>query len=307
MATRFEPVSGDTTGYPKPGVPLAGEDSVIGVIAKHLRHHGFNRILINTFYKPDCLKKQLLDLQNLEIVYIDEDAPSGTAGGLAKALEQGLVDRTKPIFIIQGDAITDADLSYLMRIHEERGAAVTIGGQIVSDEDVHKFGIIETDAAGGDEQSGNITSFKEKPSLEQAGRSRFANSGFYILSPEVYDLFLEGWRKSQANNKIYDYAQDFFPLVLQAVQQGKILNAKTGQPMPFWAQAVGGYWNDIGNPTQYLEAVRDVYTAKVRVDLPEDVTHYYDRGVMFWPGAKSIAEAQQARLFGNVIVARSFC
>jgi NDP-sugar pyrophosphorylase family protein len=304
LATRFEPISGDTTGYPKPGVPLVGEDSVIVSIAKHLRRHGFTRILVNTFYKPDCLKQQLQAIPGIEVVFIDEAAPSGTAGGLAQALEQGKVDRNKPIFIIQGDAMTDADLSFLTNTHQSREAAVTIGGQIVSDEDVNKFGIIETDASGGDGQSGNITSFKEKPSLEEAGNSRFANSGFYLLSPEVLDLFLERWNAAKKNQALYDYAQDFFPAVLKAIQEERLTSRQTGRPMQFWAQALGGYWSDMGNPTQYVESVRDAYSGKLEIALPQNLTDYYENGIIYWPGAKALAEKEKAQLFGNIIVAK---
>ncbi len=301
LATRFEPISGDTTGLPKPGVPLAGEDSVIASIAKLLKKHGIKTIYINTFYKPDALKRQLAGLQGIELVYIDEDAPSGTAGGLSKALEQKMLDANAPIIIIQGDAITDADLSFLLNTHQQRHAAVTIGGQIVSDRDVHKFGIIETDASGGDGQSGNIVSFKEKPALEEAGPSRFANAGFYILAPEVFPLFLQGWKNTQANQAIYDYAKDFFPLVLDAVQNRQLQDA-SGQPMGFWAQAVGGYWSDIGMPEQYIEAVHDVYAGRLSLDMPANPADFYENGIIYWPGTKALAQAAQAQLSGNVIV-----
>jgi NDP-sugar pyrophosphorylase family protein len=304
LATRFEPVSGDTTGYPKPGVPLAGELSVIAAIARLLGKHGFSRILVNTYYKPQRLKEQLNALDGLEIIYIDEDTPSGTAGGLVKALRQGLVDRTKPIIIIQGDAVTDADLSFLMQVHRERRAAVTIGGQIVPDEDVHKFGIIETDGSGLDGQSGNITSFKEKPSLAEAGSSRFGNSGFYILAPKVYDLFLSVGGTLLDTGRLYDYAKDFFPAVLEATGKGRLVDSETGQSMGFWAQAVGGYWSDIGNPTQYVEALRDVYAGKLQIDMPRNIADYYADGIVYWPGAKAQTVEEGARLSGNVIVAR---
>ncbi len=303
LATRFEPISGNTTSYPKPGVPLYGDQSVIQIIAKHLEHHGFSNILVNTFYKPRHLKQQLTALDNLNISFIDEESPSGTAGGLLKALKNNQVDRRKPIFIIQGDAITDADLSFLAKTHQQRHAAVTIGGQIVPDEDVNKFGIIQTDAMGGDEQSGNIISFKEKPSLSDAGTSRFANAGFYILSPEVYELFIAIGDKQLASGQLYDYAQHFFPAVLDESKKGNLRDSKTNEPMPFWAQAVGGYWSDMGNPTHYIEAVRDIYAGKLACPPIADPSEYYDKDIIYWPGAKSQAQSEGAKLEGNIIVA----
>ncbi len=302
LATRFEPISGDMTERSKPGVPLIGEDSVIACIAKHLRQHGFSKILVNTFYKPHALKAQLSCIEGVEIDFIDEEAPSGTAGGLAKAIEEGLVDLTQPIFIIQGDAITDADLSLLLQTHQDRNAAVTIGGQIVRDEDVHKFGIIQTDGVGGDEQSGNIISFKEKPQLEHAGKSRFANAGFYVIAPEAYPLFMAANKKPHKTSGLYDYAQDFFPEVLEATQQKRITHRDDGTAMTFWAQALSGYWSDIGNPSQYIEALRDIYAGVVKMCLPAESTFYYDNHIIYWPGAKEKVNFEEARLSGNIIV-----
>ncbi len=302
LATRFEPISGDTTGFSKPGVPLVGDDSVIVTIAKHLRKHGFRKILVNTFYKPQSLKQQLQDVSGIEIQYIDEEAPSGTAGGLAKALKQSFVDPQKPIFIIQGDAITDANLSFLMQTHQDRNAAVTIGGQIVRDEDVNKFGIIKTDGSGGDGQSGNILSFKEKPALKDAGRSRFGNAGFYILAPEIFSFFSALCEK-KGDGRLYDYAQDFFPAVLEAVHSKTITNWSSGDPMCFWAQAVGGYWSDMGNPTQYIEAVRDIYAGHLDIELPDNLQAYYENNVIYWPGSKRLVQNGETKLNGNIIVA----
>lgn len=304
MATRFEPISGDTTGYPKPGVPFVGEDSVITAIAKHLAQHGFTHLLVNTFYKPQSLKRQLAEVQGITVDFIDEDAPSGTAGGLAKAIEQGLVDMEKPILIIQGDAITDCDLSYLMEAHFYHHAMVSIGGQIVPDKDVHKFGIIETDCSGGDGQSGNITSFKEKPALADAGSCRFANAGFYVLAPEAYPVFMDAWR-NKPEGKLYDYANDFFPAVLAARNTGQVTNER-GRVLGFWAQALGGYWSDIGNPAQYVEAVRDAYNQRLHVGLPPNPEDYYAGDIIYWPGAKALATQDQAQLSGNVVVAHRF-
>lgn len=303
LATRFEPVSGDTTGYPKPGVPLLGEVSVIYAIAEHLKAHGIERILINTYYKPQVIKAQLAELSGVEVVYIDEDQPSGTAGGLAKALEMGIIDMTQPIFVVQGDAITDADISHLLNTHVAQNAAVTIGGQIVSDDEVHLYGIIETDAAGQDGQSGNITMFKEKPSLADAANSRFANAGFYILAPEVMPLLLHGWQRHKG---MFDYAQHFFPLVLGSIWNNQLFNATSGDPMRFWAEAVGGYWNDIGNPRQYLESLADMAAGLVETLCPKTSAAFYDNGVVYWPNTRDLADQQQAKLTGNVIVTRRY-
>ena len=295
LASRFVPVSGDVTGYAKPSVPLVGEDSVIVTLAKHLQKHGIRKIFVNTFYKPGVLKAQLSSIEGIEFIYIDEDQPSGTAGGLLKALEQGLVDTSKPMLIMQGDAVTDADLSSLLETHASVGALTSIALKQVRDEDVSKMAIVETQEAN---RSGPVHSFIEKPSLEEAGESRLGSIGFYVLSPQVFPHFQQLGRKLLTEKGEFDYAYDFFPSILQQQREngpaaiyGKLLEE------PF-------YWSDIGRPDQYLATVRDVYTGQLRIDLPKRAEQFWEDGMLFWPGTRERAQAQNAHLKGNVIVTR---
>lgn len=312
LATRFEPVSGDTTGFSKPGVPLVGEDSVIVAIAKHLKRHGFNRIVVNTYYKREPLKQQLREhVPGVEFVFIDEEKPSGTAGGLARALKEGKIDRRKPILIMQGDAVTDVDLSLLVNTHARQKARATIGVQMVSDDEISKVGIVQTDRAGNDGESGRITSFLEKPTLAQAGDSRLGSTGMYVLSPEVFGRFERMSDQKIKQDKIFDYAQDFFPALLRGTRAENIWNRFADAVIPghrnrtnLWAQQLGGYWSDVGNPTQFIQAVKDAYAGRLDIALPANVRDFFENGVIYWPGAKTKAEAAGAKVEGNVIVAR---
>lgn len=312
LATRFEPVSGDATGYSKPSVPLIGEDSVIVAIARHLKKHGFNRILVNTFYKPDQIKQQLTSLvPGVEFVFIDEEKPSGTAGGLARALREGKVNRREPILIMQGDAVTDADLSLLVNTHAQQKARATIGVQQVSDENVPKVAILKTDRAGSDGESGRITHYVEKPSLEEAGDSRMGSIGFYVLSPEIFGRFERmGHAKAKADEE-FDYAKNFFPALLEGNRLDKLKTrlaswlpgGQTGVNM--WAQQLGGYWSDVGNPAQYIQTVKDILAGRVNMPLPANMTEYFEDGVIYWPGARAKARAAGTQVEGNVIVAET--
>ncbi len=312
LATRFEPVSGDITGFSKPGVPLVGEDSVIVGIAKHLKRHGFNRIVVNTFYMPDSIKQQLTTrVPGVEFVFIDEEKPSGTAGGLTRALKEGKIDRRKPILIMQGDAVADVDLSLLVNTHARQKARATIGVQKVADEDVNKFGIVETDRADTDGDSGRITSFLEKPTLEQAGDSRLGSTGIYVLSPSVYGRFEHIGQQKLGQGKIFDYAQDFFPALLRGTRLEQAWNRFADALIPghrkrvnLWAQKLGGYWSDVGNPAQLIQTVKDAYTGLVNMELPANVSDYFENGVIYWPGTKAKAESAGAKVEGNVIVAQ---
>lgn len=316
LATRFERISGDSTDYSKPAVPLIGEQSVIACIANSLTAHGFDHLIVNTFFKPESLKASLSRSAAKQVTYIDEDQPSGTAGGLRKMLldpaYKGLLDESQPLLVVQGDAVTDASFSELMEAHMARQALVTIGCQEVAPKDVDKFGIIVTDQSGTDGLSGKITGFQEKPKTEEA-KSRLGNTGFYIFSPKAYPIIREIYtkllEKAQTNAKAnhqpipsevaFDFAMDLFPAILERTQANPDLGA-------FWAQAVDGYWSDIGNPVQYLESIHDLYAGKANIPLPEHPHRFYKDGIVFWDGAADIAAQEQAQLHGNVVVAMPF-
>jgi NDP-sugar pyrophosphorylase family protein len=316
LATRFERISGESTHCSKPGVPLVGNRTVIECIANMLALHGFTRLLVNTYFKPDSVKDSLSRSDAREVLYIDENEPSGTAGGLRKMLldsrHQGLLDESKPLLVVQGDAVTDADFSALMAVHVAHDALITIGCQFVNEEDVDKFGIIVTDRSGTDGESGKIIGFQEKPPRALA-KSRLANTGFYILSPKAYPVIREIYQDKldqsrqkarQAGGPVpeeiaFDFANDIFPAVLERVQADPALG-------DFRAETVAGYWSDIGNPRQYIESIHDIYAGKVNIPLPDMSELYYHGGVIFWEGAMQPAMQEHAKLEGNIVVARPY-
>lgn len=298
LATRFEPVSGDSTGFPKPGVPLVGNDSVIVNIARQLERHGIRKIVVNTFYMPDVIKKQLQqDVPNVQFIFVDENKPSGTAGGLVKGLENGAVDQGKPILIVQGDAVTDADFSHLLNAHDQNKAKITIGVQPVGDDELSNVAILKTDRAGSDGESGRILDYVEKPGkdpllMQRVGNARLGSIGFYVLAPEVYKEFETQGKQAFAQGNIFDYAMDFFPSQLNRAD------------VKMWAEKVAGYWGDIGNPKQYVSTVKDILAGKLKLPMPQNLKDYYDQGAIFWPGAKQLAEQEKAQVRGNVIAAK---
>jgi NDP-sugar pyrophosphorylase family protein len=313
LATRFERISGQSTDYSKPAVPLMGRYSVIACLARHLALHGYKRLLINTYFKPESLKASLAACSNEgpapeDIAYIDEAEPSGTAGALRKLLTEkeyaGWLNLEKPLLVIQGDSVTDGDFSGLMAAHVQNKALVTMGCQLVADEDADKFGILVTDKSGDDGQSGRIIGFQEKPALAEA-KSRLGNTGFYIFSPKAFPLIQEIYQEKQKESGTtqkeleLDFAQDVFPGLLRKIEQDPQLGI-------FWAQQMDCYWSDIGNPRQYISSVRDIYSGKLGVALPENPEQYYHQGVIYWHGAQAAAQAESAQLKGNVVVALRF-
>lgn len=225
-----------TSRRPKPLAPVAGKP-----VAEHiidlLRRHGFTEIVATLHYLADEIETYFGDGSALGVRmhYVVEDTPLGTAGAVKLAHEHLA---SEPFLIISGDALTDVDLSALVRHHQERGNDVTIALQRVTNP--LEFGVVVTD------ENERIVRFLEKPSWGEVF-SDTINTGIYVLQPEILDRMTRG--------RVYDWSKDLFPEMLRD-------GAKLG------GYVIDAYWTDIGNLEQYQQANYDALEGKVRLELP---------------------------------------
>ena len=89
-----------------------------------LRAHGVSDVILACSYRVDDVRAALGDAEHLgvRLRYVVEDEPLGTGGGVRNAAD--LVSGT--VFVLNGDVLTDADLSAMRRLHETRGSRTTI-------------------------------------------------------------------------------------------------------------------------------------------------------------------------------------
>ena len=170
----------------------------------------------------------------LDIEYSVEESPLGTAGSVR--LASAKLDDT--FLVISGDALCDIDLTRLVEVHKEKGAAVTIG--LKSVDNPLEFGIVVTD------EEGRVERFLEKPSWGQVF-SDTINTGIYVLEPEVLRHIPE--------DGPYDFSKELFPLLLE---MGR----------PIYGHVCDGYWQDIGNLDQYRQANFDALEQRVALEIP---------------------------------------
>src|SRR5207245_7437484 len=111
----------------------------------------------------------------VDITYVVEDAPLGTAGSVKNAQEY----LDEPFIVISGDALTDIDLGKVMAYHKEKGASATI--VLTSVSNPLEFGVVITNP------DGTINRFLEKPSWGEVFSDQ-VNTGIYVLEPTVLDL-----------------------------------------------------------------------------------------------------------------------
>ncbi len=140
-----------------------------------------------------------------------------------------------PIFAVQGDNVFEINVKDLIRFHREKGALMTIVLREV--QNVEGLGIADID------ENSRIRSFVEKP-LPKDAPSNLANTGLYVLSPEVKNVFKEkDIKKIMENKRRLDFGYDFIPYLTQ-----------TGHPV--YGYTLKGNWFDVGTPKNYLEAMK---------------------------------------------------
>jgi NDP-sugar pyrophosphorylase family protein len=142
-----------------------------------------------------------------------------------------------PVFAVQGDNIFDVNLKELIDFHREKDAVITIALREV--EDVEGYGIADIS------KDHRILKFVEKPTPKEAP-SNLANTGLYMVSPEIRKIFKEkGVKKLMKERKRLDFGYDFIPYVIES-----------GRPV--YGYVLKGSWYDVGTPKRYLEAVKDM-------------------------------------------------
>lgn len=232
--TRLRPLTCD---LPKPLVPICGKP-VLFYIMELLESCGCEEAAVAVRYKGEKIEAALGDGRygKLRTFVSYEDKPLGTAGCVKKAA----ADLGEPLVIISGDAMCDFDLAAIYERHLRSGASATIAVRSV--DDPREYGLILG-------EKGEVTGFSEKPSFINC-RSDLANTGIYVISPEIFELIEDG--------KSVDFAKDVFPEML-----------RRGMKLGYYEES--GYWCDIGDIAAYKRCTADLIGGRIRAALPERV------------------------------------
>lgn len=223
-----------TAHRPKPLVPVANRP-VMEQGIRSMQRAGITEICANASYYPEQLLATFGDgaALGVQLTWRVEDNPSGTAGGL-KGLQAHLADDL--VVVIAGDAMLDVDLCPLIAAHRAAGAFASLACIAVADPS--QYGVVVT------ESDGRLRAFQEKPP-PGTEISRQANTGIYVFDPAIFDLIPAG--------EVCDFALHIFPEILR-------------RGLPFYAFPVQGYWTDIGNPGDYLQANLDYLAGRIAIE-----------------------------------------
>jgi mannose-1-phosphate guanylyltransferase len=247
--TRLRPL---TSTVPKPLVPLVDRPFIVYMI-EWLRAHGIEDVIMSCGFLATSVRNVLGNGSGLGIRlrFVEEPDPRGTAGAL-KFAESMLDER---FLLLNGDVLTDLDLSAQLAQHERTGARATLA--LVPVEDPSAYGLVRL------AEDRSVSDFLEKPGPDHqeggaagvrapAGRAalesytNLISAGVYVLEREVLEL-VPGERNVSIEREVW-------PLLIG--------HGLYGFPSE-------SYWLDIGTPERYLQGTFDIIEGRVRTAVGE--------------------------------------
>jgi mannose-1-phosphate guanylyltransferase len=223
FGTRLRPL---TLAVPKQMLPV-GHVTMLEQVVARLGAAGVTEVVLSLGYRPDVFLEAFPDgtCAGVALRYAEEPEPLDTAGAIAFAAREAGINET--FLAVNGDVLTDLDVTALWERHHRAGGSATIA--LTPVEDPTRYGVVATD---GDDR---VQAFVEKPAPGTAP-SNLINAGAYVLEPAVIDRIPPGEPRS--------IERCTFP---ELVGEGSL-----------FAVSSDAYWLDAGTPATYLQANLDL-------------------------------------------------
>lgn len=207
-----------TEEIPKPMLKV-GDAPILQHIIHNFKERGYFEFLISVNHKAEIIENYFQDgvIHGVRIEYLRENKRLGTGGGIGLAKDH----ITEPFFVINGDVLTNLNVSDMMEFHQKNEFAITIGIRKQSYQ--IPYGVVDID-------TNEVKQIQEKPSVDY-----MINGGVYCLNPEVIDFI---------PNDEYFEITELINLLLEN-------NLKVG------AYLIEDYWMDIGQMNDYYKANDD--------------------------------------------------
>jgi mannose-1-phosphate guanylyltransferase / phosphomannomutase len=230
LGTRMRPL---TEEMPKCLLPVGGRPLLTHIL-ELLNRHGIEDVFINLHWHASRIRATIGNgsAVGVDITYLEEDQLSGTAGPIRKLAGHLRDDR---FLVLNGDNLTNLDLSALTEFHQDSAAELTIALHREERADLPEKSAVETDA------DGRIVSFIEKPAPSQIS-SNWSSGGVYVFESHLIEYVPEG--------RPYDLGHDLIPLLMS---EGRRV---FGYKSDF-------YLVDIGTPQAYERAQEDLVAGRV--------------------------------------------
>jgi mannose-1-phosphate guanylyltransferase len=229
--TRLRPL---TSTVPKPVVPLV-DRPFITFMLEWLSRHGIDDVIMSCGFLATSVRNVLGDGAGLglRLRFVEEPDPRGTAGALKFA--SSMLDER--FLMLNGDVLTDIDLTAQIAQHEQTGAKATLALVPVSDPSA--YGLVHLN------EDRSVRDFVEKPNPD-AIDTNLISAGAYVLEREILELV--------APDRNVSIEREVWPLL---VGDG------------LYGFASDSYWLDIGTPSRYLQGTFDIIEGNVRTAIGE--------------------------------------
>lgn len=231
QGTRLRPL---TLSRAKPVVPLLNRPFLAYQLAL-LARHGVDDVILSCGYRADDLREALgAETGGVRLRFVVEAQPLGTGGGVRNAADIA----RGTVWVLNGDILTDADLTAMRRFHDSRGARVTI--MLTRVADPRQYGLVETGA------DGRLLRFREKPGPDEPIATDTVNAGVYLIEA--------GLLLRMPRGRAVSIEREFFPALI-------------AEGVPCYGWCASGYWRDIGSPAAYHAAQMDLLEGRLGVPL----------------------------------------
>jgi glucose-1-phosphate adenylyltransferase len=239
----------------KPAVYFGGPYRIIDFTLSNCINSGLRKIFIALQYKSLSLSRHIR--MGWSVVadelgeFIEILSPQKRVGehwylGTADAVFQNLysIMREDPryLLLLSGDHVYKMDYARMLRIHQERGAAATIGVIDIPSEEASRFGVMQVD------DQDRVTGFLEKPRHLRADDQVLASMGIYIFDMKVLVPVLEA---DARRSTTHDFGKDIIP---ELVAKAPVYAYRFSDENKKEAK----YWRDIGTLDAYFEANMDL-------------------------------------------------
>lgn len=238
-----------TLSTPKPLLPMAGVPLLEHQLTR-ARDAGITRIVFATSYRASMFTAAFGDGSRLglEIVYVTEDEPLGTAGAIRNAAAALTSPPGDPVVVLNGDILSSHDLSAQLLAHRKADAAATLHLTLV--EDARRYGAVPT------APDGRVLAFVEKSPNPPTNQ---VNAGCYIIRRSVIDQI--------PADRVVSVEYETFPGLLAA-----------GEPIIGYVEAA--YWLDVGTPAAFVRGSTDLVMGR----MTSPVVSFAEHGVLVLDG-----------------------
>jgi NDP-sugar pyrophosphorylase family protein len=203
-----------------------------------LGQHGVDDVILTCSYRVEDVREAMgASMFGAALRYVVEKEPLGTGGGVRNAAD---LVRGR-LWVLNGDVLTDVDLTAMATLHEARQARLTI--LLTRVPDPRPYGLVETDA------DGRILHFREKPASDEPVTTDTINAGIYLLDAELLGRI--------PTERAVSIEREVFPALI-------------ADGIACFAWCPTAYWRDIGSPDAYRIAQMDLLEGRVSTPLTPD-------------------------------------